>query len=456
MIVYWHGRKELIVFLRTARMKSNSRSGVQRGKSSFHPKPPKPISKKKQVNVQSSTQDSAPLIQTPRALADMPIVGQRVEIRVEAQRAEIPTEAPTETPIGDELVDMPNRKRSKVWDNFRAVLNSKGQHKALCKHCGSLLAAHPTKNGITSLGRHTTSCKKKRDCTNGRQMRLKFQPDSDGTVALGNWQFNQTRVRKKVAEMIILDELPFRFVEKEGFNGLMKEACPMFKMPSRRTIREDCLKLFLDEKDKLITYFASKCRGRVSLTTDCWTSIQNLNYLCLTAHFIGEDWKLHKKILSFPRIYSHKGYDIASVVAACLEEWNILSVFSITVDNASSNDTAIFHLNDIFKKWGTQLLDGKYVHMRCIAHITNLTVGYGLEEVAMSVRRVCEAVRYVRSSPTRWAQFKECVSLQRIQSKKLVCLDVATRWNSTYLMLEVAVAFENSFVSYESVDFEFK
>ncbi|CAN0914993.1 hypothetical protein LINGRAHAP2_LOCUS28870 [Linum grandiflorum] len=72
--------------------------------------------------------------------------------------------------------------------------------------------------------------------------------------------------------MIILDELPFMFVEKEGFNGVMKEACPMFKMPSRRTIREDCLKLFLDESDKLITYFASKCRGRVSLITDCWTS----------------------------------------------------------------------------------------------------------------------------------------------------------------------------------------
>ncbi|CAN0885167.1 Putative AC transposase [Linum grandiflorum] len=239
--------------------------------------------------------------------------------------------------------------------------------------------------------------------------------------------------------MIILDELPFRFVEKEGFNGVMREACPMFKMSSRRTIREDCLN-----------------RGRVSLTTDCWTSIQNFSYLCLIAHFIGDDWKLHKKIISFPRIFSHKGCDIGAVIASCLEEWNLKSIFSITVDNASSNDTAIFHLTDTFKKWGTQLLDGKYVHMRCIAHITNLIVGDGLEEVAISVRRVCEAVRYVRSSPARWAQFKECVSLQKIQSKKLVCLDVATRWNSTYLMLEVAVAFENSFVSYESVDFEYK
>ena len=30
----------------------------------------------------------------------------------------------------------------------------------------------------------------------------------------------------------------------------------------------------------------------VSLTTDCWSFVQNLSYLCLTMHFIDENWKL--------------------------------------------------------------------------------------------------------------------------------------------------------------------
>jgi hypothetical protein len=46
-------------------------------------------------------------------------------------------------------------------------------------------------------------------------------------------------------------------------------------------------------------------------------------------------------------------------------------------------------------------------------------------------------VRFVRASPARMARFKRCIEQLDIQSKKVVCLDVPTRWNSTYLMLRV-------------------
>ena len=54
--------------------------------------------------------------------------------------------------------------------------------------------------------------------------------------------------------MIILEELPLIFVKKVDFNGLMQKVCPMFKIPHRRTIREDCFVMFLDEKEKNILY----------------------------------------------------------------------------------------------------------------------------------------------------------------------------------------------------------
>lgn len=47
-------------------------------------------------------------------------------------------------------------------------------------------------------------------------------------------------------------------------------------------------------------------RSRIELTTDCWTCIQNLNYLCLIAHFINDDWKLLKRILNSKVIDTHK------------------------------------------------------------------------------------------------------------------------------------------------------
>ncbi|CAN1298323.1 Zinc finger BED domain-containing protein RICESLEEPER 1 [Linum perenne] len=178
--------------------------------------------------------------------------------------------------------------------------------------------------------------------------------------------------------------------------------------------------------------------------------------MCITAHFIDVDWKLNKKILNFCEIKSHRGIDITDSVAECLEEWNLKNVFCITMDNATANDTAIIHLRDKFQTWGGSILGGKFLHMRCVAHILNLVVTDGLEEVDVSVRRVCETVRWVRGSPARTSTFKEFVVFHGMDPKSLLRLDVATRWNSTYLMLESAEKFEKPFHSLEGKDPSYK
>ena len=83
--------------------------------------------------------------------------------------------------------------------------------------------------------------------------------------------------------------------------------------------------------------------------------------------------------------------------------------------------------------------------MRCCAHIINLIVNEGLREMHDSNACVRNAIRYVRSSPKRLKRFKTCVEQQKIDCKALVYLDVPTRWDSTYLMLEHALKFEKAF-----------
>lgn len=83
--------------------------------------------------------------------------------------------------------------------------------------------------------------------------------------------------------------------------------------------------------------------------------------------------------------------------------------------------------------------------MRCATHVLNLVLKDGLSEVNVSILRIRCAVKYVRSSPTRLAQFKTCVVEEGMHSKSLVCLDIDTRWNSTYLMLESALKFRKAF-----------
>ena len=60
-------------------------------------------------------------------------------------------------------------------------------------------------------------------------------------------------------------------------------------------------------------------------------------------------------------------------------------------------------------------------------------------------------MRYVKSSLNRNQTFMGFVERLGIESISLLCLDVPTRWNSTYLMLETAQKFEKVFLR---MDFE--
>ena len=104
--------------------------------------------------------------------------------------------------------------------------------------------------------------------------------------------------------MIIVDELPFTYVGREGFRDLCKTMHPNFGVPSSYAITRDCYALFIDKRKKLKCFF-QKFSSRICFTTSTWTSGQNLSYMCLTAHFIDDDWNLHKSIINFRPITGH-------------------------------------------------------------------------------------------------------------------------------------------------------
>ncbi|XP_055823973.1 zinc finger BED domain-containing protein RICESLEEPER 1-like [Solanum dulcamara] len=343
------------------------------------------------------------------------------------------------------------RKRSAAWDHFTEVETSEGT-KAKYSHCCKLYY-FKSRDGTSTLLGHLSTCPKlPTPLVDKKQSTIGFKSilgGSQGDVAVVSWKFDQEECRKALCRMVIVDELSFSFVEKEGFKEFMKMAQPHFWIPSRSTVTRDCFNLFNEEKQKLRRYFI-ETKQRICITTDTWTSIQRINYMCITAHWIDSDWNMRKKILNFCPIISHKGEDMANGISRCLCEWGINKIFTITVDNASSNDVTVKELSKQLTKMGTNLMNGNHLHVRCMAHIMNLVVQDGLKECSLSIERVRHAVRYVRQSPARLKRFQESCDDEQLSCKKSLCLDVPTRWNSTYLMLSRAVEFENAFSNYAS------
>uniref|UniRef100_A0A803MKN7 BED-type domain-containing protein n=1 Tax=Chenopodium quinoa TaxID=63459 RepID=A0A803MKN7_CHEQI len=347
------------------------------------------------------------------------------------------------------------KERSEVWEHFIKEDLASGRQ-AICKYCGMSYKCGAKKNGTSVLWAHISRCRKYPLNTpkDLKQSLLSFKSakvPSGSTSGLTYHKFDAGSIRKALSFMVIVDELPFKFVEGIGFRHFCGVMESRFNVPSRITVAKDCFETYLTEKRKLKNVL-KRCNSRVSLTTDTWTSIQQINYMCLTVHFIDNDWKLHKRILNFCPISSHKGDDIGKEIEKCLLDWGVENIMCITIDNACSNDTAIGYLRRKINGWKTGVLKGRFIHMRCVAHIVNLVVSDGLKIVNDSVQRVRQAVRFIKQSPARLQRFKKCVLDEKINTKKGLCLDVPIRWNSTYLMLNAAIELEDAFERYSEED----
>ncbi|RZB43165.1 putative AC transposase [Glycine soja] len=179
--------------------------------------------------------------------------------------------------------------------------------------------------------------------------------------------FNE-RTLVELAKMITVDELPFKFVEYEGFRNFMEAAQPYFKIPL-----------------------------------------------------------LRKKILKFCLIGDHKVETIGIDLENCLKEWRIQKNCCVIVDNTSTNNSSCI----------------------CgVSHILNLIVCDGLKEIDSSISKIRVACKFVRTSPSRLATFKRCAKEVSLNLKAMLTLDVSTRWNSIYLMLDMTTNMQRKFNKY--------
>ncbi|KAL9687412.1 hypothetical protein QQ045_031813 [Rhodiola kirilowii] len=283
-------------------------------------------------------------------------------------------------------------KNSDVWKYFvkhDEEVNGKKVQRAQCNFCKQKLVCCGNA-GTSHLTRHARSHINALAKSSDIRNQLLLVKDKDGMVS--NFQYDNVRVRSEIVDFIIRAELPFSFVDTHDFAGMIQRGlAPQFKKFSSYTCKRDVMKRFNACKLELITYFDSY-KGRICFTSDMWSSRQKMGYMSLTAHWIDDNWTMQKRILSFKMVeYPHTGDSLASHMYEELIAWHLHDkVFTLTLDNASSNDVLVSRLAShlMLTNVSNQLL-----HVRCTCHILNLIVQDGLSVLSPSIERITAIVR---------------------------------------------------------------
>ncbi|KAJ4758120.1 Zinc finger BED domain-containing protein DAYSLEEPER [Rhynchospora pubera] len=140
---------------------------------------------------------------------------------------------------------------------------------------------------------------------------------------------------------------------------------------------------------------------------------------------------------------------------SCKVLWNLdKKAFCLVLDNASSNDACI---NELFAS--TPIIDdlpveGKLFHQRCGCHILNLIVQDGIAVLKDEIGGIRETMKYIRHSQSRMEKFRLACSQVQVPYRK-PAWDVPTRWNSTYVMLQLALELRLAICRYATLDKRF-
>ena len=116
-------------------------------------------------------------------------------------------------------------------------------------------------------------------------------------MSLNTYKFDQIRVRNKLARMVIINEYPLSIVNHIEFKEFVVDLQPMFKLITRNILKSDILKIYDNEREKVLKMM-DKNGSRTTITIDMWTlSNKKRGSIVITAHFINQTWTLQSRVL---------------------------------------------------------------------------------------------------------------------------------------------------------------
>ena len=126
--------------------------------------------------------------------------------------------------------------------------------------------------------------------------------------------FSASETRKALLNLVVESNLPLTFVEEPGFIRLCSLLNPTFQLTKADTMKRNIISEFFEQKRRLCYAFQMKDTGKLSATTDLWTSPNSFTIRAVTAIWLASNFWLKEATFAFRELPAgHSGENTASV-----------------------------------------------------------------------------------------------------------------------------------------------
>ena len=270
--------------------------------------------------------------------------------------------------------------------------------------------------------------------------------------------FNEDIFMGKLLKWVVKTDQPFSVVDNPHFEDLLEYLKKDIGVKSRRTLMRRLDELY-DQKRHEMKERLNGFKSKYSITCDVWTSKNQLSFFGFTIHYIDDNWQMQQDLLAFKYLEGeHDGKSLSVAFIDVLEDFGIADrLLAVTADNASNNSTMLAHVETYYEQHYPEAgFSVAWNQVECMAHVLNLGAQQILkdfkqpvdkdtyeagsdssDDMVTAVSRLSFLCRTIRLAPKlRRLMQKVCTEMD--VEYLVPIIDVITRWNSTYDMLERA------------------